>query len=87
MSHIFGLDNGSGAWYLFWSGIFDVFVLAAGLAGNAYVTARKHNCHVHRCWRIGRHPVTGTAYVVCRTHHPDGHVTAAQVAAATTKGT
>jgi len=40
---------------------------------------RKHNCHVHRCWRLGRHQVEGTAHVVCRKHHPDGHLTAGDV--------
>lgn len=79
MKHVLGLDNG--VWYLFWSGIFFVLVLFIGQAANVAVTYRKHNCHVHGCWRMGRHPVEGTAYVVCRRHHPDGHVTAGHVLA------
>lgn len=70
LSHIAGLDNASGAWYLWWSG------LAADLPEFAVVwgliaLARKHTCHIHRCWRVGRHPVDGTTFVVCRRHHPE----------------
>ncbi|HVU74528.1 MAG TPA: hypothetical protein VHE83_16300 [Mycobacteriales bacterium] len=71
--NIFGTD--SGGWYAFWSG----FAQGVPLFGGLYLLARKHNCHVHRCWRIGRHPVDGTSYVTCRTHHPDGHKTAADI--------
>lgn len=70
----FGLTNGSGHAYLFWSGLgSDVseVMLFAGLAG----LYRKHSCHVQGCWRIGRHEVPkpdGTKHVVCRRHHPPG---------------
>jgi hypothetical protein len=40
------------------------------LLGGAYALLRHHNCHVNGCWRIGRRPVEGTAYVVCHRHHP-----------------
>ena len=61
-----GLTNGSGPQYLFWSGI----------AGDIWLTVpfvlyRKHNCHVRRCWRIGKFPLSDTPYVVCGRHHPD----------------
>ena len=52
------------------------------LLGGAYAILRRHNCHVHHCWRIGRHQVAGTTYVVCRKHHPDASPTAEQVHAA-----
>jgi hypothetical protein len=52
------------------------------LLGGAYAILRHHNCHVKGCWRVGRHPVTGTSYVVCRRHHPDKSPTAEQVVAA-----
>jgi hypothetical protein len=52
------------------------------LIGGAYAIVRRHNCHVQRCLRIGRHQVAGTTYVVCRKHHPDASPTAEQVQAA-----
>lgn len=83
-----GLDNGSGQIYLFWSGVgADLGELA--IVGGLLSIYRRHTCHVHRCWRMARHNVTGTGYVVCRRHHPvlDGPVTADHVAseAATTR--
>lgn len=78
LAHLLGLDNLSGPWYGFWSGIGgDLSILAAPL-----VLLRRHNCHVKGCPRLGRHPVPGTGFVVCRRHHPDEHPTAADVQAA-----
>ena len=68
---ILGLDNVSGPWYAFWSGFGGDLTIFAGLFAIAGSFLRKHNCHVKGCWRIGRHPVDGTQYVVCRRHHPD----------------
>jgi hypothetical protein len=42
----------------------------AGAFVAGYVLARRHNCHVRGCMRIGRSPVHGTSFVVCRRHHP-----------------
>ena len=58
------------------------------LLGGVYAIIRRHNCHVKGCWRIGRHQVAGTTYVVCRKHHPDespsaDHVLSAAAAHAT----
>jgi hypothetical protein len=64
--HTFGLDDGSGAWYLFWSGI----VGDVALLGTLFVLLRRLNCHASGCWRIGIHRVVGTPYVTCRKHHP-----------------
>lgn len=69
--HVLGVDDVSGRWYGFWSGAGSDLGELAIIGGLASV-ARKHNCHVRRCWRVGRHPVEGTGYVVCRRHHPDG---------------
>src|SRR6478672_4864826 len=41
------------------------------LLGGAYAIVRRHNCHAKGCWRIGRHKVAGTDYIVCRHHHPN----------------
>ena len=76
LAHFFGFDNGQGnaAHYLFWSGAgSDIAELA--IVGGLVTIVRKHNCEVHRCWRLGRH-VTAAGQNVCRRHHPDGHLTA-----------
>ena len=52
--------------------------------GVAYGAFRRVNCHQHRCWRIGRHHVDGSPYVVCGRHHPavPARVTAEHIAEA-----
>jgi hypothetical protein len=52
------------------------------LLGGAYAIIRRHNCHAKRCWRLGRHKVAGTDYIVCRKHHPHETPTAEQILAA-----
>lgn len=77
LSHWVGADNPSGAIYLFGSGWFaNAAFLSAPL-----VVLRKHNCHAKGCWRIGRFPVEGTAYALCRKCHPDDHKTAEEIGA------
>lgn len=55
-----------GGGYWFWSGIGSgspVFVLLVGYWS-------KHNCHVHRCWRLSWHPSDKYGgHIVCRHHH------------------
>jgi len=81
LAHVLGMDNLSGPYYGFWSGSgSDIGELA--MVGGLVAIVRKHNCHVDKCWRVGRHPVAGTAYVVCRKHHPDGAPSHADVLAA-----
>lgn len=78
LSHWLGLDNPSGAPYLWWSGAgADLGELA--IIGGLVGIYRRHNCHVHRCWRIARHPVDGTTWTVCRLHHPDEAPTAQDI--------
>jgi hypothetical protein len=75
-----GLGNGNSAWYLWpsgWGSILIPPLLTA--APIVWVLLRKHNCHVHGCWRVGRHPVEGTPFTVCRRHDPAGTVTEAEV--------
>jgi hypothetical protein len=77
LGHVLGTDGRT--WYDFWSG------LGADIGGLAFIGAtigiyRKHNCHVHRCWRIAKQAVVGTSWVVCHRHHPEGRPTAQQVA-------
>jgi hypothetical protein len=64
-----GTTNGGGRGYLWWSGMFSNLTIFAAVI----VFYRKHNCHVHRCWRIGSHKAVdanGVEHVVCRVHHP-----------------
>ena len=51
------------------------------LLGAAYAIFRRHNCHAKRCWRVGRHKVPGTDYIVCRKHHPHESPSAEQILA------
>lgn len=70
LSHWAGLDNGSGALYLFYSGIAS-FILSLSVVGGLIGLWRKHECHQDGCWRIGKHPAADGALVLCRRHHPD----------------
>ncbi len=74
--HIWGANDEGGAWYGFWSGfggsIPDFLIL-----GGLITLYRKHNCHVQRCPRVGRHQAG--PYVVCRRHMPGGAPSAQQV--------
>jgi hypothetical protein len=72
--HILGVDNASGAWYLFWSGVVgDVTILAAILVAP-YLQWKRHACQVQHCWRFGRHsyadPDEHVARMLCYRHHP-----------------
>ena len=73
MFHIFlnwsGSSNPSGNQYGFWSG-FGSDISEFLILGGVIQLYRRHNCHVSSCHRIGKHPVTGTPYVVCKRHHP-----------------
>lgn len=77
--HVAGIDDMSGRWYAFWSGVGG----NVSLATMAWASLRRHNCHVAWCPRIGRHPVPGQQWLVCRRHNQGPKVTAADVAAAT----
>lgn len=67
LSHVLGLDDASGPYYLFHSGIEGNLALIV----SAGVFIRHKNCHTPWCWRIGKHPVDGTPFTVCRKHHPE----------------
>lgn len=71
VGHLLGIDNGAGPWYLWWSG-FGSDLGELTILGALASLYWKHTCHVDRCWRLGRHPVEGTGYQVCRRHHPRG---------------
>jgi hypothetical protein len=79
--HVMGVDDLSGPWYGFWSG-FGADLGEIAIVGGLVSIYRRHNCHVKGCWRVGKHPVDGTSYVVCRQHHPDQAPTHQEVLAA-----
>jgi hypothetical protein len=72
LAHALGIDNGSGPIYLSWSGWAADLTLVS-LPFAALAIFRKHNCAVHRCWRLSHHEITGDDGVtrkVCHRHHP-----------------
>lgn len=66
--HFTGADDGSGAWYLWWSGFVGDLVYLGVIVG----LVRTANCHAPGCWRPGFHPVAGTRFKTCKRHHPTG---------------
>jgi hypothetical protein len=80
-----GPGNAHQGGYLFWSGIAGSFLIGGGIWGTLLHNYRRHNCHARWCPRIGKHPVNGTPYSVCRKHHPrvpDGGASAEHIAEA-----
>ena len=73
VEHVFGFRTGDGnSWpYLLWSS-------SGGYAIAVAIYARKHNCEVRWCWRLGRHN-TAAGHTVCRHHPPDGAPSAQDV--------
>lgn len=67
IARFFGLTNGAGLPYLFWSGIgSDLGEIALlGVVVKAYTHL---NCTQKGCWRIAKHPVDGTPYRTCHRH-------------------
>lgn len=74
-----GANNEGGKAYGFWSGFggsIPDFLILGGVA----TFWRKHNCHVHKCWRLNWR-ATNAGDLVCRKHHPEPHLTHADVIA------
>jgi hypothetical protein len=68
--HFFGLDNGAGPYYLFWSGVAGSFLVNVGTF--ILVWYIHHTCQDSpRCLRRGKYPAAGGMFRVCRHHHPD----------------
>ena len=73
-----GTVNEPGPQYGFWSGFGGDLAIIGALLSAPLVLLRKHNCEIHGCWRIGRH-TTAAGHHTCRRHHPDDHLTHADV--------
>lgn len=58
--------------YQLWSGFVPSLAIVSLLSG---ITAhfKMMNCHVHRCWRLGKFPMAGGQFKVCHRHsdHPE----------------
>jgi hypothetical protein len=84
--HATGSDNVSGPEYGFWSGFAGDITLLFALLTAPFITWRRHNCGVRRCWRLSRHdyqdPESRIVHHLCRRHHPEHPgrpITAAQL--------
>ena len=67
------LNGGPDKYYNFWSGIgsdLGEATLISAVGIGVYTGVRRVNCHTKGCWRIGKHRLDGTPYVLCRHHHP-----------------
>jgi hypothetical protein len=75
---VLGIDDVSGRWYAWWSGVgSDLGELA--IIGGMIGLYRRHTCEVAGCWRLARHQ-TAAGHQVCKRHHPRGAPTAKQIA-------
>ena len=67
------VHGGPDEFYNFWSGFgsdLGEVTLISAVGIGVYTGVRKVNCHTKGCWRIGRHSLDGTPYILCRHHHP-----------------
>jgi hypothetical protein len=55
--------------YQLWSGFIPALAIVTIFGGLAS-HLRSMNCHVDGCWRIGRYPLAGGQFKVCRKHSP-----------------
>lgn len=76
LAHVLGIDTQQSWWYDAWSGCIPAITTQISLTGAAWAVVRRSNCHVRRCWRIGRHHEG--AHVLCHRHHHTGALSAAQ---------
>lgn len=74
--HAIGLDTQASAEYAFFSGFGAWLSSTLGLSAIIITLWHHLTCHVDSCARIGRFPVAGGGYKVCRRHF--GEVTGHQ---------
>lgn len=72
--HFFGIDTESSDNYNLISGIGPMTLNALGMTTLVSGLWRAHNCHAASCLRIGRYPIAGGQFRVCRKHHPHQQV-------------
>lgn len=69
-----GIDGQASKNYAFVSGSGPMFIAALGFTGLVVTAVHHLNCHQAGCPRVGRYPVAGGEYKVCRRHHPDPQI-------------
>jgi hypothetical protein len=74
--HLLGIDTQQSDNYDFVSGVGPMLIAALGYIGIIGGMWKHLNCHADGCMLIGRYPVAGGKYKVCRRHHPDDEVRA-----------
>ena len=73
-AHFLGIDTQQSQNYDFVSGVGPMIVTLL-VSGGIFVTLIRHvNCHAPGCWRLGKFPLAGGQFKVCRRHHPDEEV-------------
>lgn len=65
---IYPAPSGTPWTYQLWSGFIPALAVMS-LIGGVGTIIRRHNCHIHGCWRTGSYPVG--EYRVCKRHHDD----------------
>ena len=68
-AHVIGIDTQLSEEYAFFSGFGTWLLAALGFTGTFGAVIRTVNCHTHGCPWIGRFPVAGGQFRVCRKHH------------------
>lgn len=79
LSHVLGLDNSSGSWYLFWSG-FGGDLSEVAIIGGLYSLYQSRTCDLKGCHRLATVKVKDTDWTVCRKHAPTGRPSVADLA-------
>lgn len=73
LAHALGIDTQQSQEYDFVSGVGPMIITAVGYTGVIASIVHHLNCHVDTCPRIGRYPLAGGEFRVCRRHLPDDH--------------
>lgn len=65
------IPQGTSVMYQVWSGFIPsiTVITVFGTLGGVW---RRMNCHVEKCWRIGRYKIDGMC--VCHVHHPNPEI-------------
>jgi hypothetical protein len=70
----FGLNNGSGAQYLFLSGIFSDITIFTGAIYAIHNIKKRSECHDPNCHKHGKYEfkdeINNVVYKLCEDHHP-----------------
>lgn len=72
--HLLGIDTQQSDNYDFVSGVGPMIIAALGFGGVVGGMWHHLNCHADGCFLIGRYPLAGGKWKVCRRHHPDEQV-------------